>query len=280
MAEVKEQASALCSIPLAKPRECVVCGCLVGAHHGPNLGCEGGGGTCKCDLTQQMAEYCAKVYRKRMALRATVASHAPATAVTVDQAREWRQVNWYDKVPAQLDEALAAFANSVIDPEADSPAPSAPLGTCDLWASKLHAKNSHKAAACVNWKAASATQSSREFVLEKHPFFEVSARCGDYADECSYAHSSPSEVYDLMNEYAASLRSEVETLKAANQFYVEQAGKFSEAYTEEHEKVETLKAERDSWREVCNQILTLRGKNKELERTVSELRAREGKHGN
>ena len=34
--------------------------------------------------------------------------------VTLEEAKAWRQVNWYDSVPQQLDEGLRAFAQSIL----------------------------------------------------------------------------------------------------------------------------------------------------------------------
>jgi hypothetical protein len=36
-------------------RACWKCTCLVSAHHGPGIGCEGAGGNCGCDLTAEQA---------------------------------------------------------------------------------------------------------------------------------------------------------------------------------------------------------------------------------
>jgi len=36
-------------------KECPECHCLTSAHHGPKIGCEGAGGNCPCELTQEQA---------------------------------------------------------------------------------------------------------------------------------------------------------------------------------------------------------------------------------
>lgn len=40
---------------LGKPLVCGACQCLVTAHHGPGIGCEGAGGNCGCTLTPEEA---------------------------------------------------------------------------------------------------------------------------------------------------------------------------------------------------------------------------------
>ena len=40
---------------LGKPISCGKCQCLVTAHHGPGVGCEGAGGNCGCMLTPEEA---------------------------------------------------------------------------------------------------------------------------------------------------------------------------------------------------------------------------------
>ena len=39
---------------------------------------------------------------------------ASEPTVTLEEAKAWRQVNWYDSVPQQLDEGLRAFAQSIL----------------------------------------------------------------------------------------------------------------------------------------------------------------------
>jgi hypothetical protein len=36
--------------------KCPACTCLVKAHHGPKIGCEGAGGNCFCNLTEEQVK--------------------------------------------------------------------------------------------------------------------------------------------------------------------------------------------------------------------------------